>query len=114
MNANNKIFDLEQRIMNCWSLVDDVKLVAEKIGDDPAMEDIPAKHVDTLQNLLLGLECIYQLKFERLFSDFEDVCRVYHQRGKRISELQAKAEVLYKQATSEPATSSETASDEDR
>jgi hypothetical protein len=56
-------FDLEQGIMGCWSVVEDIKIVAEKYADDN----------DELGNLLLGIQALYQLKFENLFATFEDL-----------------------------------------
>lgn len=54
-------FDLEQQIMACWSVVEDIDLVYEAHGD-----------VDKeLANVLLGLKTLYQLKFEKLFHIFE-------------------------------------------
>jgi len=55
-------FDLEQEIMDCWGVVDDLNIVYETRGDKD----------DELANVLLGLKTLYQLKFERLFSTFEN------------------------------------------
>jgi hypothetical protein len=49
-------FDLEQGIMQCWSMVDDVKLLARR-GASPAEFDSVAQ--------------LYQHKFEELFAQFE-------------------------------------------
>jgi len=54
--------DLEQEIMDCWGIVEDIELVYHKYGEDS----------DELANVLLGLKTLYQLKFERLFNTFED------------------------------------------
>jgi len=53
-----KIFDLEQQIMQCWDVVTDLEL-------------IQGETIDALRHL-------YQLKFERLFQTFEEVCADYH------------------------------------
>ena len=55
-------FDLEQEIMDCWGVVDDIDIVYYK----------HAEANDELANVLLGLKTLYQLKFERLFNTFED------------------------------------------
>jgi len=55
-------FDLEQEIMNCWGVVDDINLVYHAHGEAS----------DELANVLLGLETLYKLKFQKLFSTFED------------------------------------------
>ena len=55
-------FDLEQEIMDCWGVVEDIDIVYHAHGDKD----------DELANVLLGLKTLYQLKFERLFNTFED------------------------------------------
>lgn len=49
-------FDLEQGIMQCWNVVDDVKLLAQR---NAPVEDFVA------------VATLYQHKFEELFSQFE-------------------------------------------
>jgi len=67
------IFELEQSIMQCWNVVDDIKLITQQVYDRPTpLTD------DELGNLLIGLESMYQLKFEKCFSEFEAVCREFH------------------------------------
>ena len=42
MNKEVKaIFDLEQTLLNCWQVTDDVKDAAEYISDDPDFIDMP-------------------------------------------------------------------------
>ena len=62
-------FDLEQDIMNCWSVVDDIKELNRCMLDRRKMTE------DEISNYLLGLETIYQVKFERLFETFEMLIR---------------------------------------
>jgi hypothetical protein len=57
-------FDFEQAIMNCWNIVEDIKLISH-------MNDIRPLTEDELMNALLGLETLYQFKFEVLFNGFE-------------------------------------------
>jgi hypothetical protein len=57
-------FDFEQAIMNCWNIVEDIKLISQ-------MNDIRDLSEDELMNALLGLETLYQMKFEILFNGFE-------------------------------------------
>lgn len=57
-------FDLEQGIMQCWNVTDDIDLVYRNL-----MERDLSK--DDIANALLGLKTIYQMKFEELFHDFE-------------------------------------------
>ena len=59
-------FDLEQHIMDCWNVVEDIKLISQ-VTDRREMSE------DELANALLGLETLYQLKFERLFDTFSNL-----------------------------------------
>ena len=56
-------FKLEEQIQHCWQVVDDLKTVyhSEKLYEDE----------NEMQNVLLGLFTLYQLKFEELFSTYE-------------------------------------------
>jgi hypothetical protein len=62
-------FDLESDIMNCWSIVEDIKELNRCMLDRRKMTE------DEISNYLLGLETIYQVKFERLFETFEMLVR---------------------------------------
>ena len=62
----NEMYDLEQRIMECWELVDDVNLLYEQV-----MENDLHKDQDKLANALLGLCTIYEMKFEQVFNTYE-------------------------------------------
>ena len=57
-------FDLEQEIMDCWGVTDDINVLAENV-----MEKSP--DADTIANVLIGMQSLYQMKFERLFDTFE-------------------------------------------
>jgi hypothetical protein len=73
MNSTDNIFDLEQSIMQCWGVVDDIKLLTQQVYDRPQ----PLTE-DELGNILIGMEALYQLKFEKCFNEFEAVCRDFH------------------------------------
>ena len=66
----NEMYDLEQRIMECWELVDDVNLLYEQV-----MENDLHKDQDKLANALLGLCTIYGMKFERAFNTYEEALK---------------------------------------
>lgn len=53
-------FDLEQAIMGAWGVVDDLKMVAESVNDARTRE------------LLNSMACLYQMRFEKTFSLFEE------------------------------------------
>lgn len=59
MSKNKKFdrFDLEQSIMQCWNMVDDVKLLVKR--------GAPVEDFD-------GVCRLYQHKFEELFALFEN------------------------------------------
>jgi len=62
---NKDRFDLEQEIMECWNVVKDIQNLYY------ASEDMTE---DQLQNYLLGLEAIYEVKFNKLWNTFETLC----------------------------------------
>ena len=76
----DKIFDLEQQIMGCWSVVDDIDMLYKHFGDNPKFEGRwNAEAEDEMMNLMIGLKALYQLKFEKLFETFEEHCGEYHE-----------------------------------
>lgn len=60
----SKRFDLEQEILGCWSIIDDLKVLADTW--DQLTED-------QKQNILLGLMELYELKFNICFNTFEEL-----------------------------------------
>ena len=64
------MYELEQRIMECWELVDDVNLLYEQVMDKDLHKD-----QDRLANALLGLHTIYKMKFERAFNTYEEALK---------------------------------------
>ena len=65
-------FDLEQEIMKCWSIVDDIEMLAEYFLDSPKFKDMPPEYADKVHNKLTGLSELYSIRFERLWSTFEN------------------------------------------
>ena len=61
-------FDLEQQIMECWNIIKDIQLLRETISDKIVTQDFQ-------ENYLLGLETIYETKFEKLWETFEKCIR---------------------------------------
>lgn len=57
-------FDLEQDIMKCWNITDDIDMLMENVME----RDLST---DDIANALLGLKTLYNMKFEKMFSDFE-------------------------------------------
>jgi hypothetical protein len=57
-------FDLEQEILDCWHITDDLQTI---------METDSLELSDDVHNLLLGLKTLDHLKFERTFATFEQL-----------------------------------------
>lgn len=56
-------FDLEQDIMNCWNVTEDIKSFIEVKEKGKFTEDGEL-------NFLLGLVAVYDMKFEKLLDTF--------------------------------------------
>ena len=65
---SNIPFDLEEKIMECWNITSDIKTVYEELDSPDLMSD------DELANILIGLQALYNRKFERLFHSYEAIC----------------------------------------
>ena len=59
-------FDLEQEIMECWNVVKDIELYYD------SQESMCEDH---RLNYLLGLQTMYELKFNKLWDTFEQCVR---------------------------------------
>jgi hypothetical protein len=85
-------FDLEQDIMNCWQVVDDLKTFSRRYLDGDKMTE------DEVANIMIGLESLYQIKFEQLFGTFEQCLKNgvfrYDDHIKRIGFLQKEIDLL--------------------
>ena len=62
-------FDLEQAIMVAWSTCEDIDLIYHNTDN----LSLNAKDADILQNQLLGLRYITELRFEKMWSVFEEL-----------------------------------------
>jgi len=62
-------FDFEQDIFKCWHIVDDLKQLTEMVGDRDAS-------TDDIANVLLGLQTLYDDRFEQLIENFESLLNV--------------------------------------
>jgi hypothetical protein len=65
-----KLYDLEPMIMDCWHVCDDLQVVFRQIGDG---EREPTH--DEMMNTLMGMQQLYQWKFEQLFFKYEQVIK---------------------------------------
>ena len=63
-------FDLEQSILEAWKITSDLELVRKRLLDHPE----PLSE-DELDNIILGLINVYNLRFESLFAQFEQLVK---------------------------------------
>ena len=61
-------FDLEQNILDCWKITDDINLLYKNVMEEELDKD-------KISNVLLGLQAIYSMRFEQLWETFETVVR---------------------------------------
>lgn len=66
-------FDLEQQILDCWKIIDDVKLLDKNVLEGKIEGGQMTN--DEISNYLLGLESIYELKFHQMFDTFGQLIR---------------------------------------
>lgn len=64
--ATGSSFELEQQIQNCWAVTDDLQLLLEGVLDK-------GMSTDEISNALLGMKAMYELKFDKTFSTFEEL-----------------------------------------
>ena len=61
-------FDFEQQIMTCWCITTDLKDLRESVMER-------GLNHDRVANILCGIEQLYELRFQKLFEQFEDMVR---------------------------------------
>lgn len=61
-------FDFEQQIMNCWNVTTDLKDLNEGVLESSLSRD-------QIANALIGIEQLYNIRFEKLFRMFEQFNR---------------------------------------
>lgn len=59
-------FDLEQQIMECWNVAEDIENLRWAMLDSKG-----GMSEDDVDNYLLGMKTMYHIKFEKLFDTFE-------------------------------------------
>jgi hypothetical protein len=60
-------FDLEQQILECWNVTKELHHVCEYLLDAP----LEPNREDKIANMLIGLEALYDQKFDKMFRTFE-------------------------------------------
>ena len=75
-----KNFELEQGILRCWDVVEDLKDVSNSIrGNYTKTEDVI--------KMLESFQTIYQMRFEQVFGIYEEVCKGLHELRKERDAL---------------------------
>ena len=93
MKKDDPIFDMEQNIMNCWRVIDDVDTVTKWFVEDPQWNGMDPKLYDALMNKYFAIKEIYDLNFEKLWKNFEDVSKEYHH-NRRIAETDREQQLM--------------------
>ena len=62
-------FDLEQQILKCWNITEEIQLLNEQVLENDELTK------DQISNYLLGLHTIYEMKFDKLFTQFENMVK---------------------------------------
>lgn len=59
-----KLYELEQQILSCWRVVDDVDMLYRWVMNEEMSHD-------DIANVLLGIKTLYNMKFNETFANFE-------------------------------------------
>ena len=70
-------FEFEQQIMECWNVTTDIRVVSEYLMDAP----LEPGREDKIANMLIGIEALYEAKFNKLFRSFE---HLVHEHAKSL------------------------------
>ena len=62
---------LEQDMMNCWGITDDLQQLLELV-DAGRYDSLSPSDTDELANILMGLRTVYEMKFARMFDTFKE------------------------------------------
>ena len=65
-----KPYELEEQIMDCWNVCNDLKTAYTQICDG---EKEPT--IDEITNALMGMQHLYHWKFEQLFFTYENMLK---------------------------------------
>jgi hypothetical protein len=65
-----KLSDLEDGIMKCWTITDDIDALYVRVMDEV---DYGKLDSDEMANYLLGLKTIYDVKFNQLFNLYASI-----------------------------------------
>jgi hypothetical protein len=72
----NKIQDMEQQLLRCWEITEDLWLVANEHEDN-----------DDISNKVLGLKHVYEMRFNKLWDLYEETVSEYYAMRNELKEL---------------------------
>ena len=70
LNTPVSRFDLEEKIMDCWSVTRDIDALYRHVCNSKDISE------DEIANILLGLKQLYDIRFNELFDTFERLIHV--------------------------------------
>lgn len=89
---NRTQFDLEQGIMECWNVTGELDLLLEELVESDTFSR------DDAANFVLGLNTIYEAKFNKLFRTFESFLKEFYHYKKLSERLEQEVEALREEA----------------
>jgi len=85
MKIVDSVRDLEQKILSCWSVTDELDIVANAVEDGDK---------DEILNMLIGLKTIYSRKFEILFNTYEQALKELGEQARQERILKAEVNAV--------------------
>lgn len=77
------IFELEQEILQCWHITDDLRDVSEMF-----LEGYKDATPDNISNICVALKDVYNVRFEKMWRNFEGITSEYWQMKKKLEKLE--------------------------
>lgn len=77
------IFELEQEILHCWHITNDLRDVSEMF-----LEGYKVATPDNISNVCSALADVYNMRFEKMWRNFENITSEYWQMKKRLEKLE--------------------------
>lgn len=68
MAESNTFIEMEEKIMKCWGVIEDLETTCQGVMDHNWSED-------DIANALIGMRTIYNLRFDQLMTCFETLLR---------------------------------------
>ena len=79
------VFDLEQQMLQFANVTDDIEMVNRHFTEDPKWVSMDGELGDAILNKYGAIQHLYEIKFQKMWETFEQVCKEYHKRGKNES-----------------------------